>query len=294
MCGLDVDAEDNFCRTCGAQLASPHLRTTGLRIIQPKSFALSGIFLLVLGTAVTVVTYLEGIIPIVALGLGCILLGVMTLFIPESTSFRAGRLATLSSLPSLTAIDALIKDLDIWPRGIYIPAKGFGAVPRVLLPLSDAPFAIPPGLARTSRVFVILGKNSNERGILLVPPGAEIVSALENCLQTDLSTIKLDDLEARLGFGLEILGISKRTVTVKVAERVATVQVGATSLVDLEEQLRAKAPRLVTQVGSPLISALAAVVSKASGKYVRIKDSTMDRSKLTVTLGMFADESEWN
>lgn len=265
-----------------------------MKISQPKNFGVLGIFLFVVGIAVTVVAYLEGIVPIVALGLGALLLGVMSLFLPESVSFRAGRLATLSSLPSLMDLDALIRDLDIGPRGIYIPVQGFGAVPKVLLPLTDSPFALPPGLARTSRVFVILGKNPHDRGILLTPPGAEIVSALENCLQLDLATIKLDELETRLGFGLETLGISKRAVTVQLGERVVTVEVDSTSLVDLEERLRVMAPRLVTQIGSPLVSAIAAVVSKASGKYVRIDNSTMDRSRLTVALGIFADESGWN
>ena len=242
--------------------------------------------MLVLGALVGVFGYFIGIIPILALGLGSLLLGVMILSLPEPTASKTGRLIILSSLPSLLDIDALIEDLAIDSRGIYVPVSGFGAVPKVLLPIKEStPPLLPPfRLTRSRRVFLTLGRSPNERGILLNPPGGEIVKALENVLQVDLSTIKLDEFAARIGFGFETLNISTRTVNVQVDGTTVRVDVRSISIADLEERLRSEAPRLVAQIGSPVTSAVAAAISKVMGKHVRINDSNFDGSRLTVAL----------
>ena len=247
--------------------------------------------MLVLGSILTVFGFLLGVVPVTASGLGALILGVMLVFLPESTSVRAGRVAILVSLPPLLEIEAFLKDLDVGSRGIYIPVAGFGAVPKVLVPLKDSTSAAypPTNLARSNRVFITLGRNPNERGILLYAPGGEIVSALENCLQLDLATVKLDDLAGRMGYGFDMLGISKRTVAVEVEKTGVSVQMALVSLADLEQRLRAEAPRLVEQVGSPLTSAVAAAVSKVTGKYVRVDNSTVDRSNLSITLTLSED-----
>lgn len=242
--------------------------------------------MLVLGALVGVFGYLIGIVPVLALGLGSLLLGVMVLSLPEPTASKTGRLIILSSLPSLLDIDALIEDLDIGSRGIYIPVSGFGAVPRVLLPIDEStPPLLPPiKLTRSRRVFVTLGRNPNERGLLLIPPGGEIVTALENVLQVDLSTLKWDEFSARIGFGFETLNISTRAVNVQVDGMAVRVSLRSISIANFEERLRSEAPRLVAQIGSPLSSAVAAAVSKVTGKHVRINDSNFDGSELIVAL----------
>ena len=129
--------------------------------------------MLILGAFLTVFGFLVGIVPVVASGLGALILGVMLVFLPESISVRAGRIAILTSLPPLLEIEALLKDLDVGSRGIYVPVSGFGEVPKVLIPLKEsASVTYPPtNLARSNRVFITLGRNPNERGILLYARG---------------------------------------------------------------------------------------------------------------------------
>jgi hypothetical protein len=242
--------------------------------------------MLVLGALVGVFGYFIGIIPILALGLGALLLGVIILTLPEPTTSKIDRLIILSSLPSLQDIDALIEDLDIESRGIYIPVSGFGAVPKVLLPIKESipPILPPVRLTRSRRIFLTLGRNQNERGILLNPPGGEIVRALENLLQVDLSTMNLDEFGTRLGFGFEALNISTRAVEVQVDGAAVRVSVQSISTANLEERLRSEASRLVAQIGSPIASAIAAAISKVTGKHVRINNSNLDGARLTVAL----------
>jgi hypothetical protein len=140
-------------------------------------------------------------------------------------------------------------------------------------------------------VFVTLGTSPDERGILLNPPGGEIVKALENCIQSDLATIKLEEFARRVGFEFEILNISAKAVNIEAKGTVVRADLRSISLPDLEERLRIEAPRLVRQIGSPLVSALAAAICKVTGKYVRISDSNLDGSRLMVTLEILEGES---
>ena len=237
-----------------------------------------------------------GVIPITALGLGALVLGVMILLLPESLSAKAERLATVFSLPALLDIEALIVDLDAASRGIYIPSTGFASAPKVLVPLRDSAIAalstFPRSrLTRSRRVFLALGTGLYERGILLYSPGGEIVQALESSLQLDLRTVKLDELADRIGFGFEMLGLSKRTVSVKQEDSIIRFQLNLMSLVDLENRLRSEAPRLVEQIGSPITSAFAAIVAKVTGKFVRLLSSTLDGSTLSGVLELVEEGS---
>jgi len=166
----------------------------------------------------------------------------------------------------------------------------------VLVPLRDSALAAlalfpRPRLSRSRRVFVTLGTGLYDRGILLYAPGGEILQAVESCLQLDLGSIKLDDLAGRLGFGLEMLGIAKREVLLRMEESTVKFELNLLQLVDLEERLRSEAPRLVEQIGSPLTSAVAAAVAKVTGKFVRVLSSALFGSKLAGSLEILEEAS---
>jgi hypothetical protein len=249
------------------------------------------VFLLVAGGVVGAFSYLSGIVPLLALGLGILLLGVMVLFLPESASFRADRLASLSSFPSIMNDEALIEDLDVTANGIYIPVSGFGAVPKVYVPMLDsdaAPYP-PTRLANSNRLFVVVGMNLRDRGILLNAPGAEILIAIENALQLDLSTLDPGILAARLEAGLDMLGISKST-SLQIAGDTVTVEMNLLAFTELEEKVRSHARRVAAQVGTPLTSAIASVVCKVRKKYVRLSGSSLQGSKLRIRLTVLGVE----
>lgn len=229
--------------------------------------------------------YLMGIIPLLALGLGALFLAVMILFLPESPSFRANRLATMSSMPSMMNLEALIEDLDVSARGIYIPVTGFGLIPKVFVPMVESEPVLLPSLqlAASNRIFVTVGSNPRDRGMLLLPPGGDILSAIENSMQIDLAAVQGDDLEHRLALALDVLGLSRKT-TVRSEKDSVNVEMDLTAFLEVEEKLRATAPRLVQQIGTPLTSAIASAISKASGKYVRLNSSTLNDSKMSVHL----------
>jgi len=228
-----------------------------------------------------------GIVPMVAFGLASFLVGVLVLYLPERRGSIASRLATNSSLPSLLNIENLLEDLDLDERGIYIPASGLGVCPRVFIPLAQtqATRQPPVGLISSRRIFVTVGNSPEDRGVLLDAPGSQILAALERSLRIDLAKTKLDDLGADLNSGFKALGIAKLT-NFEYRATMVRIQMELTGLLGLETKLRNVAPRLVAQVGTPVASAVAAAVSKATGKYVTFKSSVLDPSDRKISINL--------
>jgi len=291
ICGSVYDAKERFCSNCGTQLAHPEAPEIRRTLPRSEDFLALGIFMLIAGATVGIFSFLNNMIPLIAFGLGTFFLGIMIIFLPESASFKSDRTALLCSLSSLMNLEALIEDLDINSHGIYIPTTGFGTVPKVVVPIIelDTPPLTLMRFAHSNRVFVSVGANPRDRGILLNPPGGTIMTALESSLQLDLSTIQAADLEARLNFGFEVLGISKKTA-LRGGEDELTVELQLTSLLELEKKLRTNAPRMVKQIGTPLTSAVASALSKAKKSYVKVADSTLQNSRLAIHLTLLQVE----
>lgn len=288
VCGSDILPNDNFCRKCGVELIRPEVgQRSGTRLWNADRQISIGIFLTVIGAVVGFLSYLMGIVPMLAFGLASFLIGILVLYLPERRGAVAARLAMDSSLPSLLNIENLLEDLDLDERGIYIPASGLGVCPRVFVPLADteATRQPPVGLVSSRRIFVTVGKNPEDRGVLLDAPGSQILVALEESLRTDLSKTKLDELGAAFNSGFRAIGIAK-VASFEHDDTTVRIQIELTNLIDLETRLRNIAPRLVTQVGTPVTSAVAAAVSKAAGKYVTFKSAILDLPNKKVSINL--------
>jgi hypothetical protein len=288
VCGSDILPEDNFCRKCGVELIRSEMGSKNNSRSKDTDRQVSvGIFLTTMGVLVVLLSYLMGIVPMLAFGLASFLVGILILYLPGRSVSVAGRLATDSSLPSLVNTEKLLEDLDLDERGIYIPASGLGVCPRVFVPLADtqATRQPPVGLVNSRRIFVTVGRNPEDRGVLLDAPGSQILIALEQSLRIDLAKTKLENLNVDLNSGLKSLGIAK-VISFEQQDNNVRIQVELISFVDLEQKLRNVAPRLVAQVGTPVSSAVAAAVSKATGKYVTLKSAVLDLSNKTVGLNL--------
>ena len=240
------------------------------------------------GGIVGFLSYLMGIVPMLALGLAAFLVGIMILYLHESESIP-GSVATDSILSLLLNIENLLGDLDLDEKGIYIPASGLGASPKVFVPLALTPATMSPslGLSQSHGVFVTVGKNPEDRGILLDAPGAGIMTALERSLRLDLAKARFEDLKVDLDSGFKALGIG-RVVSLGRGDATVTVEIELTALVELETKLRNLAPRVSAYIGTPIASAVAASLSKATGRYVMMKNADFDlpnrRISITVQL----------
>jgi hypothetical protein len=167
VCGSEVQLGDDFCRTCGVQLGNPEaLKGPKLSGVSPR--VLVGVFTAAFGVMVTLLGYLFGIVPLLALGLGALILGIMVLYLPESGRIPSS-LATSVSLSALVNLERLLEELYLDEKGIYIPTSDTDVASKVFIPLTQTELTRHPPMeiARRGRLFVTVGEGLGERGILL-------------------------------------------------------------------------------------------------------------------------------
>lgn len=286
ICGSEISPEDNFCRTCGKELyqeAEPTREKPA-----PERHISIGIFLLVFGGITATASLLIGVSSTLALGVSAILLGIMTLYLPESNQRLAEQLASDSSIPALLNIENLLEDLALAERGIYIPANGLGVCPKVFLPLTrNLRNKKPPReLNDSRRVFITLDEKTREGGLLLEAPGRNLMSRMERALRLDLSKVEVGNLNEKLESGLKLLDVSNAITFRSPDSETFTFQLELGTLGDLEIRLSTLVPSVAHQIGTPIASAIAAAVSKSTGKYVAFRDISFNSTgkEITATL----------
>ena len=288
ICGSERFPEDNFCRVCGAELSHQMAGEQKLRQPSIDSHLSVGIFLVTFGGITAAVSFLIGVTPTLALGLAALLVGIMTLYLPEPVEKLAERLASDSSVPALLNVENLLDDLSLNEKGIYIPAAGLGVCPKVFVPLTQTPLTRRPSrdLNNSRRVFITLDEKTREGGILLEAPGRNLLSELEQSLKLDLSKVDVNNLREKLESGFKLLEISKSVVLERGDDETLTFQTELNALGNLEVKLSKLTPRVAEQIGTPVSSAIAAAVSKSTGEYVVFRQVSINATdkKITATL----------
>jgi len=241
-----------------------------------------GILLASIGGITGILSYMMRMTPMVALGAGFLLIGIIVLYLPESGSL-ASTVASDSVVSSLLNMENLLEDLDLNEKGIYVPVSGLGVSPKVFVPLSPDTKRPPAGLTESSRMFVTVGESPQDRGILLDAPGSGLLASLERHQRLDLAKVQLKDLQTSLNSGARVLGITKVTSLVHQGLGVR-IEMELNDTLEFETKLRNLIPRLSTQIGTPIPSAVAAGVSKTTGKYVRMNSSILDIPNRKVSL----------
>jgi len=247
-----------------------------------------GIFLLVFGGITTTVSLFIGVTPTLALGLATLLIGIMTLYLPEPTESLAERLASDSSVPALLNIENLLDDLSLNEKGVYIPAAGLEVCPKVFVPLSQTRLSRRPprDLNNSRRVFITLDEKTREGGILLEAPGRNLLSELELYLRLDFAKVDVNDLHEKLESGLKLLEVSKSIALERQTDQTLTFQTELTAFGNLEVKLSNLTPHVFDQIGGPVSSAIAAAVSKSTGEYVAFRQVSINPTdkKITATI----------
>jgi hypothetical protein len=288
MCGSEYTPEDNFCRICGAELTHAESDKPRFRPAPSNHYTSVGIFLVIFGGIIAAASLLMEIVPTLALGLASLLMGAITLYMPEPFENLADRLASNSSIPALLNIENLLEDLSINEKGVYIPASGLGVCPKVFVPLtSSITNKRPPrDLNNSNKVFITLDTKTREGGLLFEAPGSNLLSELERALKLDMSNVDVNDLKEKLESGLKLLEIAKSTRLELRDGRTITFQVELNALRDLEVRLSKLTPRVVDQIGTPVSSAIAAAISKSTGEYVAFRQVLINPTDKKITAAL--------
>jgi hypothetical protein len=111
-------------------------------------------------------------VPFTALGIACVILGLTLLWLPEQ-AVPAGAVRSVLEGATLT-IEALLEEFDATEKAVYLPPKA-GLV-TAFIPLKTNP-ETPSVQAMLDAPRRVLTEAGGKPGLLVIPPGAELVRA---------------------------------------------------------------------------------------------------------------------
>jgi hypothetical protein len=210
------------------------------------------------GLFATTAWLILGYLPLAALGISGVILGVVSLALGKSLP----RISPEASLVLLEAgsdnIAALVEELGLRARAIYLPTSLTQGRPRGLIPLHGDP--VQPLIQKRieQRLIVQFGPGSDDYGVLVATPGSPALGLVE--VTEGNSTEDLEDaLSALLAGALDLadavrVGRSSEKIVIEVAR----------------PALPLRSHPAYTVLGSPIASIIATVTAESLGRPVSV------------------------
>jgi hypothetical protein len=238
-----------------------------------SALMLSGVILL----AVSVVFSLS----IVALiGLGIIFWGIIFL-LTKPTKYVGVSLLDATTIPLLENIDHMITGLGYRGTAIYLPPRHIKALKggMVFIP-SKEDFAIPLAKEVTNEKIFI----GNPNGICLIPPGLELTNLYESELGEDFVRVDISYLQDKLPkLFIEDLEIAE-DLEISLEGNMIRVKIKGSICENLCRKAR-KLSTICNSIGCPLCSSLALALSRATARYIIIKENNVFEESRVIEIG---------
>jgi len=240
------------------------------RSIQEKAIAerigMESYVLMAAGVAALVASVLSNYSILAYIGLGLIFFGVLFIFL-RTEEYSKKILLTTVAYPEIAAINQIVHGLNFKGKPIYLPPKYFknSETCRAYIPKLDEDTV--PTIERIklqeSHLFV-----DTLSGMLVTPPGSEIAKLFEKTLSTNFASVNLQFLQQKLPrLIVNDLEIAK---SFEIEVKDALIRVKIENSVYSKPRPEKEQPGLA--FGSPLGSAIACALAKATGKPVVIDE----------------------
>jgi hypothetical protein len=217
-------------------------------------------------------------------GLGLTFWGALLLYLVPSKRVRLD-LLTATGISSFADIERILTSSDSTAKGVYLPPKLLEDYQSSLVFVpSNAETALP----KREEVDTEELYSKKPGGIYLTPPGLALSRLFEKELKVPFTETNLSYLQKELPRLFEKLEISKDT-NIEANDTTVTVRITKHIFIPLCEET-AKLKRAHETVGSPLSSALACVLAKATGKPIVVqKEETTQDQTTTIEYRMLED-----
>ncbi len=230
-------------------------------------------FFLALGIMVLAVSVIFELEVAAFVGLGLVFWGAVFALARNDRYVERGLLDSTAK-SAYSTFDRMIKDLKFEGKGYYIPPYPQGVfLPQYLENLREPVVFISDDFdGKPSADELAEGKFMSEkaRGVFITCPGSELMAQMEKKVNVDFSKVEVRELMDFLPRCLtETFNLAK-SAEVSLTEN--GVSLDATGLL-YQNLYRADPPmRSVGILGCPVVSAVASILAKASGKTVVVKE----------------------
>jgi len=225
-------------------------------------------------------------------GLGLVFWGALLLYI-RNTEYTRKDLLDASILPSLETINKIMRELAYKGNAVYLPPRYFEDPDtiKVYIPKQEDAQIPTPEQTHKHENQLIRNLQGISQGILLIPLGAELSKLFEKTLETNFTRVDLEYLRQNMPkLFIEDLEISQ-SFEMEAADNRVVVRVGNTSYNNLFKDTR-NASNNHCILGSPISSAIACALAKATGKPVTIENqqTSEDGEYIVIEYQILEDE----
>ena len=218
-----------------------------------------GLVLVVSGAALAPVFYfVVGSVPLAALALSTVILGLVSAMLGNARPEITPEACQMMLKTGMENLAALLEELGLRSRAIYLPSSQDGARPRALIPLDERGALPGSGQVPPDRLIARYGANLEDMCLVVSTPGA--VSLDSVAVARGGGPDEIEDALNHLVVGTMDLADS---VSVRVVADRITVEVA-------KPKLKYENIWFYRCLGSPLASIAATIASQALGRPVRV------------------------
>ena len=209
--------------------------------------------------------------PLTAAGISAVMIGFTCIALANTRPYISPEACQLMLKTGMENTSALLEELELRNKAIYLPSTMRDGHPQALIPLTEGEGIQVRGKI-PGRLIVRYGDNANDMAIAITTPGS----------------INIDLLETRPGPTSGEIEAAATYILTGVLDIANSVSV---SLVDASVNVNVSGPKLPYEdilyyrcLGSPIASIVAAISSEALGKPIRIRDESYSRGKSHIIL----------
>ena len=242
-------------------------------ILARNWYRLLGLGLTLGGVGLAPVSYfLLRSVPLVALGVSIVILGAVCLALGRAYPKIPPGMSLILMEAGLENIAAMLEELGLRSRAVYLPSSLAGGKPQALMPLgsSDTPPKVSSALPR--RLIVKYGTAADDMGLLVAAPGSAAIGMLDSKPGPTPGEIEAALVSLLVG-KIDAAG----SVSVFKSDEKITVQVS-------DPRLEYRNTRLHQCLGSPLASIVASIASEALNRPLIIASEHNGRHKSVIEL----------
>ena len=215
------------------------------------------------------------------IGLGLVFWGVIILYIQTEEYVKRSLLDT-TTLPSLETLNKILQELDYKGKAVYLPPKYLSdpEANKAYIPKQKEGKLPVPEQTQKQETKLFL---ENPNGLLLTPPGAELTRLFEKTLETNFTRTDLQYLQQNMPkLFIEDLEIAQN-FDLEIKNNKIHVKIENSAYKNLNKEAE-NLSNLYTSLGSPISSAIACALAKASGKPVIIERQRISEDGKTIEI----------
>jgi len=245
-----------------------------------SSYTLLGLGLTLAGSMLSLTSYIVlRSIPLTSLGTSTVILGAVSLALGRGQPEISREAVSILLESSLENVSAIVEELGLNSRAVYMPSSITGGQPKALVPLRSNPDTPKPKNPLPKRFVVKYGPSPEDLGILINTPGSIIMKMLESKPGSSLA-----DMESALS--------SVLTGVTDLADAVKVTMSGERIVVEVSKpRLGCRDIRAYRCLGSPIASIVASVAAEALGEPVTVENEEYEDGKSVIELKVLREES---